>query len=64
MPWGYLSVKMIQYNVNGLSIQYIQHNVYLSYKYKYKYNCFEYKCVSLCVVQFEWAIDLQEGFVS
>ena len=51
------------YKVKGLSIQYIQHNVYLSSKYKYKQHCFDYKCDSLNGVQLEWAVDLQEGFV-
>ena len=63
MSWGYPSVKVILYKVKGLSIQYIQHNVYLSSKYKYKQHCFDYKCDSLNGVQLEWAVDLQEGFV-
>ena len=57
-------VKMITCNIKDLYIQYIQHNVYLCPRYKYKYKCFEYKCISLYVVQFKWAIDSQENFVS
>ena len=63
MPLGYLLVKVIWYKVKCLSMQYIQHNVYLSSKYKYKQHCFDYKCDSLSVVELEWAVNLQEGFV-
>ena len=52
MPWGYLSSKMIEYNMKGLYTLYIQQDLY---------KVLSINVLSLCVVHFKWAINSQES---